>query len=89
MHQGVLTGVLTGPYRRHGVARHTAAVRLTDFWDRMRAVFGASYADSFARDFVMAELGGRTVHEALTAGVDTGEVWRAVCRTVEVPSKLR
>jgi len=64
-------------------------VRLTDFWDRMRKHFGAAYADSFARDFVLAELGGRTVHEALAQGVETVEVWRAVCRTVDVPAKLR
>jgi len=64
-------------------------VRLTDFWDRMRQQFGRTYADSFARDFVMAELGGRTIHEALAQGADAGEVWRAVCRTVEVPAKLR
>jgi Protein of unknown function (DUF3046) len=64
-------------------------VRLTDFWDRMRKHFGAAYADSFARDFVLAELGGRTVHEALAQNVETVEVWRAVCRTVDVPPTLR
>ena len=55
----------------------------------MRKHFGAAYADSFARDFVLAELGGRTVYEALAQGVETVEVWRAVCRTVDVPAKLR
>lgn len=40
-------------------------MRLTIFWERMADHFGAGYADSFARDHVMAELGGRTVHEAL------------------------
>lgn len=68
---------------------HTAAVRLTDFWGRMRQHFGVTYADSFARDFVIAELGGRTAIEALEQGVDTAEVWRAVCRAVDVPAKLR
>jgi hypothetical protein len=55
----------------------------------MRQHFGVTYADSFARDFVIAELGGRTVVEALEQGVDTAEVWRAVCRAVDVPAKLR
>lgn len=64
-------------------------MRLTDFWARMRQHFGATYADSFARDFVIAELGGRTVVEALEQGVDTADVWRAVCRAVDVPAKLR
>ncbi|MGH8889422.1 MAG: DUF3046 domain-containing protein [Acidothermaceae bacterium] len=64
-------------------------MRLTDFWDRMRKHFGPAYADSFAHDYVIGELGGRTVHEALAQGVETVEVWRAVCKAVEVPAKLR
>jgi len=77
--------------RRPGlaVARHTAAVRLTDFWGRMRQHFGPAYAASFAHDFVMSELGGRTIDQALAQGVDVQEIWRAVCRTVEVAPKLR
>jgi Protein of unknown function (DUF3046) len=70
-------------------ARHTSAVRLTDFWGRMRQHFGPSYAASFAHDFVMSELGGRTIDQALAQGVDVQEIWRAVCRTVEVAPKLR
>ncbi|MFD7099591.1 DUF3046 domain-containing protein, partial [Streptomyces xanthophaeus] len=42
-------------------------MRLTNFWERMAEHFGAGYADSFARDHVMTELGGRTVHQALDA----------------------
>ena len=71
------------------VWRHTAAVRLTDFWGRMRQHFGPSYAASFAHDFVMSELGGRTIDQALAQGVDVQEIWRAVCRTVDVAPKLR
>jgi Protein of unknown function (DUF3046) len=73
----------------HPPARHTAAVRLTDFWGRMRQHFGPTYAASFAHDFVMSELGGRTIDQALAQGVDVQEIWRAVCRTVEVVPKLR
>jgi hypothetical protein len=51
--------------------------------------FGAAYADSFARDHVMSELGGRTVYEALEAGWDAKDVWRGVCAAVEVPEHLR
>ncbi|MGP3971230.1 DUF3046 domain-containing protein [Streptomyces sp. 6N223] len=64
-------------------------MRLTDFWERMNEHFGAAYADSFARDHVMAALGGRTVHEALAEGWDAKDVWRAVCVSVEVPEHLR
>ncbi|GAB3644385.1 DUF3046 domain-containing protein [Streptomyces sparsus] len=64
-------------------------MRLTVFWARMAAHFGEAYADSFARDHVMSELGGRTVHEALDAGWDPKRIWRAVCAAVDVPADLR
>jgi hypothetical protein len=62
---------------------------LTDFWRRMRAHFGDSYAESFARDHVMSELGGRTVHEALAAGVEAKDVWRGVCVSMDLPTTNR
>jgi hypothetical protein len=52
----------------------------------MRAEFGPVYADSFARDFVLAELGGRTVEQALAGGVDAKTVWRAVCAAMDWPA---
>ncbi|GGX59607.1 MULTISPECIES: DUF3046 domain-containing protein [Streptomyces] len=64
-------------------------MRLTVFWQRMANHFGAAYADSFARDHVMSELGGRTVHEALDAGWNAKDVWRAVCRALEIPDDRR
>ncbi|WUH90550.1 DUF3046 domain-containing protein [Streptomyces sp. NBC_00433] len=64
-------------------------MRLTIFWERMRAQFGDAYADSFARDHVMAELGGRTVHQALDDGWETRDVWRAVCAAMDVPAGRR
>ena len=51
--------------------------------------FGAGYADSFARDHVVAALGGRTVVEALDAGEPAKTVWRAVCADQDVPASLR
>jgi len=64
-------------------------VRLTEFWERMRAQFGDSYAQSVAKDFVLADLGGRTVDQALADGVDAKTVWRAVCEAFDVPERLR
>jgi len=64
-------------------------VRLTVFWERIRAQFGDSYAQSMAKDFVLAELGGRTVDQALADGVDAKTVWRAVCEAFDVPERLR
>jgi Protein of unknown function (DUF3046) len=62
-------------------------VRLTVFWERMTQQFGAAYVDSFARDHVMSELGGRTVNQALAQGVSAREVWVAVCRSLDLPAR--
>jgi DUF3046 family protein len=64
-------------------------VRLTVFWERMRAQFGDAYADSVAQDYVLSNLGGRTVNKALADGEDAKVVWRAVCETFNVPESLR
>ncbi|MEU5697688.1 DUF3046 domain-containing protein [Streptomyces aurantiacus] len=64
-------------------------MRLTVFWERMADHFGAEYADTFARDHVMSELGGRTVQQALDAGWEAKDVWRAVCTAVNVPPESR
>jgi hypothetical protein len=54
-------------------------MRLTEFWSRLEQVFGPGYAASVARDQVLPQLGGRTIRQALDAGVQTVVVWRAVC----------
>jgi hypothetical protein len=64
-------------------------VRLTEFWARMREQFGDVYAESLAKDYVLSNLDGRTVNEALADGVDAKVVWRAVCDTFNVPDALR
>jgi hypothetical protein len=64
-------------------------VRLTEFWERMAAQFGEVYAQSVAKDYVLAGLGGRTVERALADGEDAKVVWRAVCEAFEVPDRLR
>lgn len=55
----------------------------------MANALGADYAEYWADSFVLAELQGRTVRQALAAGVDTGVVWRAVYVTLELPPTLR
>jgi len=64
-------------------------VRLTDFWERMDRRFGALYAASYAADMVLAELGSRTVQQALADGDDPKLVWRAVCDATEAPATER
>jgi len=51
--------------------------------------FGALYAASYAADMVLAELGSRTVRQALADGDDPKLVWRAVCDATEAPATER
>jgi hypothetical protein len=66
-------------------------VRLTDFWTRLEQAFGAAYARSLAADHSFAELGDRTIDEAITQGIDTTTIWRAVVAQYpdRVPARLR
>jgi hypothetical protein len=64
-------------------------MRLTDFWERMEARFGRTYADSVARDQMIGRLGNRTVHQALAEGEDPKDVWRAVCEHFDIPVRER
>ncbi len=70
-------------------AASLARVKLTAFWELMRTQFGEVYADSVAKDHVLAGLGGRTVNQALADGEDVKTVWRAVCDAFHVPERLR
>jgi hypothetical protein len=63
-------------------------VRLTEFWSRMEQRFGVGYAASVAADYRLPAL-GVTVNEALAAGIDAKDVWRAVCDEFEMPASLR
>ncbi|MFC4906480.1 DUF3046 domain-containing protein [Actinomadura gamaensis] len=64
-------------------------MRLTVFWQRMNEQFGEGYAQSVAKDYVLAELGGRTIEQALADGEPAKAVWHAVVATFDVPSRLR
>ncbi|HET8969924.1 MAG TPA: DUF3046 domain-containing protein [Candidatus Nanopelagicales bacterium] len=64
-------------------------MRLTEFWRRMDVALTPGYAGSWAHDHVLAELGGRTVEQALAAGVDALTVWRAVHAELELPARDR
>jgi hypothetical protein len=64
---------------------------LTDFWARLEEAFGSAYARSLAADHAFAELGGRTIDEAIAQGEETATVWRAVVAIYpdRVPVRLR
>ncbi len=55
----------------------------------MDRALGPGYARSWAADHVVAELGGRTVDQALADGVACKEVWRAVHEVLELPARER
>ena len=63
-------------------------MRLTDFWQRMDERFGPSYSRSVAADYRLPLIGS-TVDDAIRSGVETKEIWRAVCAEFEMPSQLR
>ncbi len=64
-------------------------MRLTDFWERMETALGSGYARSWAADFHVADLQGRTVDQALSDGEDTQVIWRAVHKTLNLHPKYR
>ena len=51
--------------------------------------FGPVRAAALAQDHVFAELGGRTVNDALEAGIDTKRVWAVICARFDVPEERR
>ncbi|MFC4858485.1 DUF3046 domain-containing protein [Actinophytocola glycyrrhizae] len=64
-------------------------MRITVFRKLMAQEFGEVRADMLARDHVFSSLGGRTVDQALDAGLEPKQIWRAVCEAFEVPSERR
>ena len=64
-------------------------MQLTEFWRRMDEQFGPVYAQSVAKDYVLAGLDGRTIMQALADGEDVKAIWRAVCAAFNVPERLR
>ncbi|HZA15816.1 MAG: DUF3046 domain-containing protein [Actinomycetota bacterium] len=64
-------------------------MRITHFRQRMDEEFGPVRAAALAHDHVFTELGGRTVDEALEAGIDTKQVWAVVCTAFDVPEERR
>jgi Protein of unknown function (DUF3046) len=64
-------------------------MRITVFRRLMAREFGEVRADMLARDHVFSALGGRTVDQALEAGLPAKEIWRTVCEVFEVPRERR
>lgn len=55
-------------------------MRISDLRERLTLSFGESWAPSFSADIAISELGSLTVNQALVAGLEANEIWRAVCK---------
>ena len=64
-------------------------MRHSEFWQRLEAQLGVGYARLWAEQFVVGDLGQRTVQEALAAGETPKAVWAAVWRALELPANER
>jgi hypothetical protein len=42
--------------------------------------FGPAWAPSFSSDIAISDLGSKSVNEALAAGFEPGDIWKAVCK---------
>ena len=64
-------------------------MRVSEFWARLEGNVGRTFARSWAADFSLGELGGRTAVQALADGVEPRTVWRAVHAALELPARER
>jgi len=62
-------------------------MRISDLRERLTLSFGPEWAPSFSQDIAISELGSKTVDEALRAGLEAAEIWRAVCKQCPVETE--
>jgi hypothetical protein len=60
-------------------------VRLTEFHELVEGQFGEVRGASLLVDHVLSGFGGRTAAQAVEAGIEPREVWRALCADFDVP----
>ncbi len=61
----------------------------TELWQRLEAALGSGYYRVWAAEFNLAELGNRTVRQALADGLPSKTIWRAVWSALELPARDR
>lgn len=64
-------------------------MRETELWRRLEWHLGSGYARVWAEQQVLADLGGRTVVEAIAAGLQPKRIWRACWGALELPAHER
>ncbi|MCW2519717.1 MAG: hypothetical protein JWR46_2336 [Mycobacterium sp.] len=60
-------------------------MRLTEFHELVEGQFGEVRGASLLVDHVLSGFGGRTAAQAVEAGIEPREVWRALCADFDVP----
>lgn len=60
-------------------------MRLTEFHELVEAQFGPVRGASMLVDHALTRFGGRTAAQAIEAGVEPRDVWRALCADFDVP----
>lgn len=64
-------------------------MREAELWARLGEALSPAYAQTWAHHVVLSDLGGRTVTEALAAGLPCKAIWRAAWAQLELPAQLR
>lgn len=61
----------------------------TELWARLQQHLGTGYYRVWAAEQNLGDLGGRTVVEAIAAGVPFKDIWRAAWAVLELPARDR
>lgn len=64
-------------------------MRVSEFWQAVDVEFGEGYGRTVTRDLVLGALGDRTAVQSIAAGIDTKEIWVALCAATDVPPNRR
>lgn len=64
-------------------------MRLSEFWLAVSDEFGADYGRVLAHDLVLGSVGGLTAEQAIKQGVNTRDIWLALCDATDVPAERR
>ena len=64
-------------------------MRVSEFWLAVADEFGAEYGRVLSHDLVLASVGGVSAEQAIERGVNTREIWLALCEATDVPPERR
>jgi len=64
-------------------------VKETELWARLRGHLGEGYYRVWAAEFNLADLGQKTVAEAVRDGIPSRDIWRAAWAALELPASER